>query len=249
MQQNFVNFENNKKTKKTFNTLEEKISEVAPISKLREKIKEINHPYFDKLEKSLYTSFISDYGRLAQGEFSLKLDTKYGFLPNDMKYMNDGVHLKISSPIWNFSDNIYNEEHLLILKDMIEKKKITIKRIFLYTSEKEKEVYKNEMEKQYKIGVQVYVYTNDKFFENEDWLYEDFIIQDDKILIQQFPHSVKDGFSIGPNSKDRQLLASNSAKVSEKVNQFSLLEARAVPYGKSNVLFWKRCILCRICGT
>ena len=232
IQQNFVSFQNNERAEETYNTLVEKISEVAHISKLREKIKEINHLYFDKLERSLYDSFISEYERLAQGEFSSKLNTENAFLPKDMKYISNGAYLKMSCTIWNFSINIYkNEEYTLLLKDMINKRKITIKRIFIFSSKDEKEKYNDEMERQNKIGIQVYyVYADDKFFGNEEWLYEDFIIEDDRILIQQFAYAKEDGFSISPFSRDSQLITTDLAKVSEKVKHFSLLEERAIQY-------------------
>jgi hypothetical protein len=81
------------------------------------------------------------------------------------------------------------------------------------------------MKKQNAIGVHVsYIFTNNTHV-NTDWLNEDYLIINDKMLIQQLIHSTtKKLYVFDVSTTDQQLITIDPEQVKQKILRFSRLK-------------------------
>ena len=140
-----------------------------------------------------------------------------------MSYTKKNGSIKAVSVVPDYWEDDFSKEYLEQQRLLIRNKKVTIDRIFIFTKEK-KEKMNDQMKLQKDYGINVrFVYSDNEYLP-PNWLKEDFLIQDDTLLVQIFCDSHR---FMESGSSETEMITIKANLVAEKVEQFKRMWERA----------------------
>jgi hypothetical protein len=130
--------------------------------------------------------------------------------------------IKGLSTVSDYWDDSFAREYLKVQKYLIDVKKVEIVRIFIL----EKNISEKAMEQmkyQLSMGIDVYYIYKDNPYINNSWLLEDYLIQDDKLLVQIFCETHK----FTKEEQQTEIITVKPSLVQEKVERFNRILERS----------------------
>ena len=192
------------------------------LEKLRDKVFSLKHPYFRKWTAIKINKFIYDNEDFFENRNCTdphKEDT-FGVAGIEFTRKN----LKALTVVNDYWQDNFVIEYLQMQKRMIEKG-ITIERIFVVDKECMNAI-SQQMKSQKDLGVNVYYIERDNEYIDPQWLQEDYLIQDEELLVQIFCNSHK----FGQKSDLNERITMDPVIVQNKIERFSRILERAKKY-------------------
>ena len=109
--------------------------------------------------------------------------------------------------------------------ELIDQKHVTIQRIFIF-EKKEWKKKEQHMKEQAKCGIQVFYIDKDSEYFNPQWMQEDFLIQDNELLVDIAGRTHK----FNKNDSVEERITMNKNEVQQKLKRFERLLERATEY-------------------
>lgn len=203
--------------KRGFSDVDDRVYHVETLLDFEEALEKVETPYFRKRLDDALRRMVSEFketnrdlfeGRVITNPYSVNT---YG--ANGLKWTENEI-LAVSSvnDYWERSDFV--SEYLRTQFDLIEDKSVTIKRIFVGTKDvlDHTEGY---MKMQKQGGIDVYCLVTDSEYCNKDWIGQDFLIQDRKLLVDLHVNSHK------ADDPGEEIISIKEAEVREKYELFS----------------------------
>lgn len=182
---------------------------------VREKVLSVDHDYFKKWICIKLNEFIETNAAFFDGTNSTNPHAEDTFGISGIGFTKKSI--KALSSINDYWDDGFTKEYLEKQADMISKG-IDIIRIFVVDMELNLLGFE-QMERQYNLGIKVYYIEKDNEFINPLWLLEDYLIQDDELLVQIFCESHR---FIATNNQTEKITM-NPSKVKIMVERFHRL--------------------------
>lgn len=171
--------------------LREKIEEIESLLqfavtrlKFEQQIQETEHPYFRNWIRKSVDDFINDNAVFLNGTKITSPHKEDTFGIEGIKYTKSRGCLKAVSSVDDYWEDSFTKHYLDLQKQLINEKQVEITRIFIFPNEAIKNRKCGLMYQQYKCGVQVYYIQLDSPFVNPTWKNEDFLIQDDELVVE-----------------------------------------------------------------
>lgn len=192
------------------------INEIRKYLSLVSKTDDINHPYFRKLMKSKLNDFIAKNEGLLKGVNYTTPHSFDTFGIDGLRYTKQSIKaVSVVPDYWetNFSKKYLEKQEELILNSSVE-----IQRIFIFPEDKYY-YYNTIMKEQSEMGIDVrYLFDNSPYL-NKDMIKDDYLIQDDELLVQIFCKSHR----FDQKDEKTELITLDQSKVQFKIKQFKFL--------------------------
>ncbi len=202
--------------------IESKICEISVLSKLHNKLDAIDHPYFRKHAFQRLLSFINSNEDFFNGTNITNPHADDTFGIAGIMDTCEGGNIKAVSSIKDYWSDSFTTEYLRGQEELIKKKNVTIQRIF-FLSKSNFDSMKKLLKKQKSIGIEVYYFFCENEYIDPKWKDEDFLIQDNRLLVQVSCSSHK----YDASNRNVELITLNESAVSEKRDTFSRMLERA----------------------
>lgn len=212
--------------KDTQSNVDLKINTLSVLSSVQNKIVELKNPYFEKWAKRRLQSFLKENEDFFNGTNRTNPHASDTFGIDGIKDTAiDGIIHAVSS-VYDYWEDDFVPNYLSVQEQLIKTKHITIQRIFIFPKGMYAK-FRKVMEDQKKIGINVYYLFSDGDYINPAWKNEDFLIQDDNLLVQINTSSMKNSTM----EEQCELITINRAAVSEKREVFRQMLERAKLFG------------------
>lgn len=174
-----------KDTKKEFDSIHQKFDVFETFYEFQETLNKISHPYFKKqidlaLEKDIEV-FVHKNNDLFNGYVETNPYENRTFGVEGLKWTNKSI-FAVSSVNDYWERDSFIDDYLLEQYNLIENRNVTIKRIFIATANNLKKISRI-METQKEHGIEVYYIDSSSVYFNKSWEKEDFLIQDETLLV------------------------------------------------------------------
>jgi hypothetical protein len=202
------------------------VRNIESLTYLKHTIENIEHPYFQKWAQTKLNFVLSqnrDFFAGTNYTFPQAADT---FGIEGLKYTKQRGILKAVSVVNGYWDDVgFTQEYLKEQEDLIKNKNVTIQRIFVFPQDKKTE-FDQLMKLQKEKGIDVRFIHKENPFVNAEFLNEDYLIQDDKLLVQIFCST----YFYNEKEKFSELITIDETKVKEMITHFSRLYERSERY-------------------
>ena len=202
--------------------LEIKLDELKILSEIQEGIQRNDHPYFRRWAFRRLDQFIEQNTEFFEGTNRTNPHAEDTFGIDGMKETLKFGSIKAVSVVEDYWEDAFTKEYLRVQEELIRTKKVRIQRIFVTSSDKLDKIIP-AMEAQYKLGIEVFYIYYDNQFVNREWLKEDYLIQDDRLLVQIYCESHK----YNDMEKETELITVVPAVVNRKIDRFLRILERA----------------------
>lgn len=173
------------------------------------------HPYFKKQIENVLLKSFDDFREKNQKLIDGYLET------SPYKEQTFGIeglqwtkrNLLAVTSIYDYWDRTsFVSDYLKVQYDLIKSKKIAIQRIFIYDKKNKK--LEKVMNEQKINGIEVYFIHVDSAYCNKEWLEQDFLIQDNVLLVDLKCKSHK------YDDEGKEIITTNRSMVSQKIEMF-----------------------------
>jgi len=225
---------NSKKNYKSSSQLETKIDELKIFAEIKDLVFKQKHQYFKewgliKLEKFIDenrdffkgTNYTTPHSEDTFGIPGLKLTKRFGTI-------------RALSSVKDYWEDDFIDDYLETQRILIAEKDVKIQRIFVINKNQLNNV-KAIMEYQKKIGIDVFFIFIGNDYINSEWLEEDYLIQDDKLLVQIVIKSHK----FNRDASNSELITLKESIVNNRIKRFKRISERAQKYTNEN---WSKAI-------
>lgn len=202
--------------------IDEKLGSLKVLSTLQDKLTRIQHPYFQKWAMHRLSTFMKQNEAFFAGVNTTNPHAEDTFGISGIKETKSYGTLRAVSSVQNYWEDDFAREYLRVQGDLIKNKHVTIQRIFFFPQSKE-ETMREMMRRQAAMGIEVYYYYLENEYINASWKQEDFMLQDDTLLVQLTCSSHKYSEEEG----DVELITLEPAVVEEKLELFFRMLERA----------------------
>ncbi len=223
----FVFAHNTEQIKKLYETLNDNLKDIEVLLDIRDHSESIEHPYFKKWTQKKLRTILEKNRELFSGTNHTNPHAEDTFGIDGLAYTLKNGSIKATSVVPDYWMDDFALEYLMAQKQLIEKKNVTIQRIFIFPSIKLSE-YQDIMNKQAEIGIDVHYILSDTPYIPQAWLCEDYLIQDDKLLVEIFCQSHR--HENNNNRLDNELITTNTTLVEDKLERFNRLLERSVKF-------------------
>lgn len=210
-------------TRKLYQSLDENLKDVEEFLNIKNKIEQINHPYFQKWAQGKLRELLEQNREFFMGTNRTNPHAVDTFGIEGLSYTKKNGSIRAVSSVLDYWEDSFAKEYLAEQGRLIKSKKVTIQRIFIVPREKE-QILLAQMNEQASIGIQVGYFYSDDAFMSPEVMKEDFLIQDDSLLVQLFCESHVYDKSSGASD---ELITLDSRKVKEKLELFNRMWERA----------------------
>lgn len=201
-----------------------KVDELVILSQIQERLNANKHPYFKKWGQKKILAFLDENEEFFNGVHKTYPHAEDTYGVEGLKYTNSFGTIKCTSLVPDYWDDEFTNEYLNYQKYLVENRGVKIQRIF-FIKKSDFEKMKSLFDYQHKMGIEVfYLYLENEYI-NKQWI-EDFLIQDDKLLVQIFCNHHK----FDENSHKSELITTNQRLVEQKIETFSRLLERATKF-------------------
>lgn len=191
-----------------------------------EELQKISHPYFKKLMSYRISHFLQQNKEILAGinRTSPHADDTFGV--EGISYTKEYGNIKAVSSIDDYWEDDFSVSYLDMQQKLIREKHVTIQRIFILDknqfSKKEK-----LLKDQHRRGIQVYYVDKKSPYLDAEWLNDDFLIQDDELLVQinGNSHKVSDD-----GTGTTEIITMDPDIVQNKIERFLRLLERSTKY-------------------
>ena len=173
----------NLETCKKNQEIEERIKQLKILSTLQDSIDNLDNAYFKKWAILRLKRFISDNKAFFKGTNRTNPHAEDTFGIEGIKDTLEYGSIKAVSSVQDYWEDDFTKEYLKVQADLIHNKHVTIQRIFFFPESKF-DAIKKVMQEQAKIGVNVYYIFLENEFINPAWKNQDFLLQDNQLLVQ-----------------------------------------------------------------
>lgn len=207
------------------------VRDIEALQKIKNNIENIDHPYFQKWTRTKLEMILEHNRSLFSGKNYTNPHAEDTFGIEGLRYTRNNGTLKATSVVPDYWLDDFTKQYLKVQEELIRDKKVKIQRIFIFPKAMKKK-YIKLMKDQVNIGIDVrYIHKENKFI-YEDWLNEDYLIQDDKLLVQIFCSTHK--CDKGQNEVGNELITIDPIIVREKIERFERLLERSYKFEKRN---------------
>lgn len=202
---------------------EEKIDDIKVLSDIQDNIYRTNHPYFKKWSYRRLEDFAQVNKEFFQGTHRTSPHKEDTFGIVGISETKKHGSIKAISVIEDYWKPCFAGEYLNAHKILINDKKVHIQRIFVLNKEKYQEMY-SQMELQYNMGIDVYYIFSDSKYIDPSMLLEDFLIQDNQLLVQIFckSHNYEEN--------NVELITINPSMVNRNIEVFNRVLERSIKF-------------------
>ena len=216
-----------KATRKGFDNIDQRFNTLETFFKFENELDSIQNPYFKRriqfaLQKNL-EQFKKDNKHLFEGYLET---SPY----NNDTYGTEGLNntkreiLAVSSIEDYWEREGFTEEYLHTQYCLIKDRAITIKRIFIGNKDTLKKL-KRLMKDQQTNGIEVFYIESDSDYCPDEWKKEDFLIQDNSLVVILQADSHK-----ADNSEKKEIITTKVEIVNDKKLQFEKMLSNAIPF-------------------
>lgn len=203
-------------SRKEFDNMRQQFSTLQTFLRFQKYINQTTHPYFKKhvnaaLEENL-ECFVKKNRDLIEGYVETNPYQQETFGIEGMKWTRVSIYAVSSIGDYWERENFVSD-YLQVQFDLINSKHVTIKRIFIASSAKRTEI-ESTMKLQRNNGIEVFFLNSDSQYFNKAWVKEDFLIQDEILLVDMQCESHK----FDENGKE--IITINEALVHKKKTLF-----------------------------
>lgn len=189
------------------------------LEKIRGRMLGLDHAYFKKWACMKIDAFFSENDDFFDGTNWTNPHAEDTFGVSGIEFTKNTLKaITAVSDYWN--DN-FTIEYLQKQGEMV-KNGVKIFRIFIIEPEKYKNAYP-QMEYQTKLGINVYYIEKGNEYIDPEWLEEDYLIQDDKLLVQIYC----DTHQFLSQDKSCEQITMDSVKVKQKIERFQRILERS----------------------
>ncbi len=210
-------------TKKIFENnmiLNAKIDQLKLLSVIQDDIIKLKHPYFKKWSEIKLEEFIASNYDFFQGSNRTHPHAEDTFGIEGINHTQRT--LRCLSSVKDYWDDNFAIEYLKAQIALIKTKGIRIQRIWVIDKENFEKLFP-KMENQLKSGIELYYIFRNTEYMNPDWLNEDYLIQDDNLLVEINCESHKH-----TNGNDKtEHITINQWEVHSKIQRFMRILERA----------------------
>lgn len=196
------------------------------IRSLREKAISVKHEYFKKWACIKINDFLSENNLFFEGTNITNPHSEDTFGISGIYYTRKSI--KATTAVSDYWEDGFTKEYLKLQGELIQGG-ISIIRIF-FVEEGKLIAAVPQMDYQYKIGVSVYYILRNNEYIDPEWLQEDYLIQDDELLVQIFCDSHK--FSSQNYTEE---ITMNPVKVQKKLERFQRILERSIKYRPGDI--------------
>ena len=205
-----------------------KIEELIILSQIQKRLNSNKHPYFRKWGQKKILAFLDENEAFFNGyhETHPHAEDTYGI--EGLRWTCSFGTLKCTSCVLDYWDGGFAKDYLKHQEHLIKVRGVKVQRIFFITDlEKMKPLFAQ----QHNMGIEVFYIFSDDAYLNKEWI-QDFLIQDDKLLVQIFC----DNHKFDENNYGSELITINPCLVEEKIEIFSRLLERATRFIPNPIL-------------
>ncbi len=198
------------------------------ISRVRNKTLSVQHDYFKKWVCVKLDEFLAENDEFFDGTNWTNPHSEQTFGIAGIAFTKKS--LKATTAVADYWDDNFTIEYLNKQAEMI-KKGVTIHRIFII----EKGCVENavkQMDYQYNLGINVFYIEKGNEFIDPSWLLEDYLIQDDELLVQIYCES----HQFDSQNNNNEEITMNPIKVKKKVERFQRILERSIRYDPKDFL-------------
>lgn len=207
------------------NKIENNMNDLKILSSIQETVSKLKHPYFKKLAYQKLDKFMEINQGFFTGTNKTTPHSEDTFGTDGLNYTEKNGNLKAFSHVKDYWDDPFTTEYMNIQEHLMVTKHVTIQRIFV-VAENLFDKVKPIMDKQVGIGIEVYYIMESNPYINKDWLTEDYIIQDYKLLVQISCEDHK--FEESEHESETVTIVPSIVK--EKLTRFNKIIERATRY-------------------
>jgi hypothetical protein len=192
------------------------------------------NPFIKGIIHQKLKAFLSDNQDLFNGTYRTNPHSTDTFGVRGIELTRSNGRIQAVSSVPDYWSDDFTHRYLEAQKELIKKKHIQIQRIFIFSgkSKEDKERYTNLMEQQMKIGIDVYYIDTENQYVNDTWKTEDFLIQDDTLLVELDHCNTHTYFS---EEEDYEIITTDVSKIETKKALFEKMCERATKYTKTAV--------------
>lgn len=149
-----------------------------------QQIQKTEHPYFQKWIRRLVDDFLNDNSDFLNGTKITSPHKEDTFGIEGIKFTKTRGSIKAVSSVDDYWEDDFAKLYLDVQEQMIREKSVNITRIFLFPDEETKNRKCRLMKQQSKRGIHVYYIQLDSPFIDPTWGNEDFLIQDNELVVE-----------------------------------------------------------------
>ena len=198
------------------------VRSIESFARLKHTIENIEHPYFQKWAQTKLDLILYQNREFFAGTNYTHPHAEDTFGIEGLKYTKQSGVLRAVSVVSDYWEDGFTQEYLRVQEDLIKNRKVTVQRIFIFPQEKKSE-FEQLMKLQKGKGIDVRFIYKENPFVNADYLNEDYLIQDDKLIVQIFCSTHK----FNEKEKRSELITINEIKVKEMITHFTRLYERS----------------------
>lgn len=196
------------------------------LSRVRQKTLSVKHDYFKKLACIKLEEFLSDNQAFFEGTNRTNPHSEETFGIAGIGFTKHT--LKATTAVADYWNDHFTIEYLRRQGEMIQKG-IKIYRVFIIEKGGVEKAVK-QMDYQYRLGIGVYYIEKGNEFIDPDWLLEDYLIQDDELLVQIYCQT----HQFESQEITNEEITMNPIKVMKKVERFQRILERSTKYDPKN---------------
>lgn len=196
------------------------------VSKVKDRILSVKHDYFKKWASLKLEKFMSDNYTFFSGTDYTNPHAENTFGVSGIEFTKRC--LKATTAVSDYWNDSFTLSYLKKQADMI-KNGIAITRIFIIDAGKVNEAIA-QMRYQHNLGISVYYIEKGNKYINPDWLLEDYLIQDDELLVQIYCESHK----FNSNDTNSEEITTDTFKVKQKIERFQRIKERSILFDEKN---------------
>lgn len=225
---------NSKKIYESSSQLETKIDELKIFAEIKDLVFKQKHQYFKEWGLIKLENFIDENREFFKGTNYTTPHSEDTFGVPGLKLTKRFGTIRALSSVKDYWKDDFIDDYLETQRILISDKDVKIQRIFVIDKNQLNNV-KEIMEHQKKIGIDVFFIFSGNDYINSEWLEEDYLIQDDSLLVQIEVKSHKFNRD-APNS---ELITLKESLVNSKIKRFKRISERAQKFTNEN---WSKAI-------
>lgn len=192
------------------------------VSRVRQKTLSVQHDYFKKWVCIKLDEFLSENSEFFDGTNWTNPHSEETFGITGIGFTKKNI--KATTAVADYWDDNFTIEYLNRQAEMIQKG-IKIYRVFIVEKGCVEKAIK-QMNYQHSLGINVYYIEKGNEFIDPSWLLEDYLIQDDELLVQIYCES----HQFNSQNNNNEEITMNPIKVKKKVERFQRIMERSIKY-------------------
>lgn len=193
------------------------------LRQIKSQVLDLDHGYFRKWMRVRLEEFLMDNREMLSGNNRTDPHSEETFGVTGLPFTRK--NLKALATVKDYWNDSFTRKYLQTQADLIREKQVEITRIFVVAPDRYAAALE-QMDYQSKLGIHVYYIKTDNPFIDPLWLTEDYLIQDDRLLVQIHRDTQKFCADVSGTEE----ITMEHPKVARKIERFNRLLERAERY-------------------